>query len=115
MARRSGRKGEWLATDDYTGFTVYATKLRRDFWGSYAAKPLFRNPQEIAYPLNDPQPVSLYRGPNYQELPPCGAEVAPFYVGNTTVPTNPNNAAFQALDLSPAIPNMEIGCTFIVR
>jgi hypothetical protein len=115
MARRSGRKGDWLATDDYTGFTTYASKLRRDYWGSYAQKPLLRNLQEIATPLNDPQPVSLYRGPNYEATPTCVAEVAPTFIGLTHVATNPNNAAFQALDLNPAIPDMEIGCTFVVR
>lgn len=115
MARRNGKKGTWLATDDYTGFTVYASKLKRDFWGNYAVKPLLRNLQEIASPLNDPQPVSFYRGPNYESFPPCGAEIAPRFVGNTTVPTNSDNMAFQALNLNPAIPDMEIGCTFIVR
>lgn len=115
MARRYGKRGDWLATDDYTGFTTYASRLKRDYWGAYAEKPLLRNLQEIATPLNDPEPVLLYRGPNYETTLPCIAEVAPFYVGNTTVPTNPYNAAFQALDLSPAIPDMEVGCTFIVR
>lgn len=115
MARRNGRKNDHLATDDYFGFTCYASKLKRDFWGAVAQKPLLKNLQEIAYPLNDPAPVSLYRGPNYETSPKCQAEVAPFYVGYTNVPTNPNNAAFQALDLSPAIPNMEVGCTFVVR
>lgn len=115
MARRNGRKGDYLATDDYTGFTVYASKLQRDFWGSYAVNPLKRNLQEIATPLNDPEPVSMYSGPNYEFTPVCVAEIAPNYVGNTTIPTNPNNAAFQALNLNPAIPDMEVGCTFIIR
>lgn len=115
MARRSQRKGEHLATDDYTGFTVYASKLRRDFWGAYATKPLERNPQEIASPLNDPSPVDIYRGPNYEYTPPCVAETAPLFIGLTSIPTNQNNAAFAALDLLPSIPNMAIGCTFIVR
>jgi len=43
------------------------------------------------------------------------AEVAPIFVGNTTVPTNQQNAAFQVLNLDPALGTMEIGCTFIVR
>lgn len=115
MARRGGRKGAWLAADDYTGFTHYASELKRDYWGAYAVKPLLRNLQEIAVPLNDPEPVDPYRGPNYEVTPVCVAELAPTYVGNTTVRTNPNNAAFQAFNLSPAIPQMEIGCTFIVR
>lgn len=115
MARRGGRKGDYLATSDYTGFTTYASKLKMDYWGAYAERPLLRNLQELAKPLNDPEPVAFYRGPNYEYTPPCIGETAPSYVGNTTVPTSNQNAAFQALNLSPAIPDMEIGCTFIIR
>lgn len=115
MARRRGRWGDHLVADSYTGFTCYASEVRRDFWGNYSKKPLIRNLQEIASPLSDPQPVSLYLAPAYQNLPHCGAEVAPTYVGNTTVPTNTDNMAFQVLNLDPSIPDMVVGCTFIVR
>lgn len=115
MARRNGRKGDYLASSDYTGMTRYASSLHKDWWGSYAEKPLVRNLQEIATPLDDPAPVPFYRGPDYEYTYPCIGEIAPTYVGNTTVPTNPNNMAFQVLNLDPAIPTMEIGCTFIVR
>lgn len=115
MARRRGRKGDWLATDDYTGFTRYASELKVDFWGSRTVKPLLRNLQEIASPLNDPEPVSFYRGPSYEQFNPCVSETAPLYIGNTNIPTNPDNMAFQVLDLNPAIPDMEVGCTFIVH
>lgn len=115
MARRNGRQGAWLATDDYTGFTKYASQLKRDFWGAYAEKPLLRNLQEIATPLRDPEPVSLYRGPDYESTPVCVSETSPLFIGNTTIPTNQNNAAAQALNLSPSIGQMIVGCTFIVR
>lgn len=115
MARRSGRKGAWLATSDYTGFTHFASDLKLDFWGARAVRPLKRNLQEIAKPLNDPEPVPFYRGPNYETTPVCVAEIAPVYVGNTTIPTNPNNAAFQALNLDPGIGDMIIGCSFLIR
>lgn len=115
MARRGGRKGDWLATDDYTGFTVFASKLKEDFWGNLAVRPLERNLQEIAMPLNDPEPVPYFRAPNYEFSPVCVGEIAPTSVGVTNVPTNPNNMAFQVLNLNPAIPDMEIGCTFVVR
>lgn len=115
MARRNQRRGDWLAVDDTTGFTCFGSELQLDFWGNRVKRPLLRNLQEIATPLSDPQPVPFYRGPNYETDEPCFAEIAPKYVGNTTVLTNPFNAAFQALDLNPAIPDMEIGCTFVVR
>jgi hypothetical protein len=110
-----GSKGVWLATDDYTGFTVFANKLRRDFWGALAVKPLKRNLQEIASPLSDPLPVSLFRGSNYENTPTCVGDTAPLYVGNTAIPTNPNNAAFQALGLDPGIGSAEVGCTLQVH
>lgn len=115
MARRNGRKGDHLATDDYTGFTVYASKLKRDYWGGLAVKPLLRNLQEIATPLNDPRPVDIYRGPNYELTPVCIAETAPIYVGLTSVKTNPDNMAFQYLQLDPGLGDMIIGCTFEVH
>lgn len=114
MARRNGRPGQHLATDDYFGFTVLASKLRKDFWGSYAVKPLERNLQEIASPLNDPRPVDLYRGPNYENSAPNVGYNAPEFVGLTNVPTNPNNAAIQVLDLFPGIGDMVVGLNFIV-
>lgn len=115
MARRNGRKGDYLATDDYTGMTRYASELHRDYWGQYAVYPLKRNLQEIASPLDDPAPVPFYRGPSYEQSIPCDYELAPQFVGLTNVPTNPNNAAFQALNLDPGVDSMAVGCTFIVR
>lgn len=114
MARRNGRKGAHLVTDDYFGFTRFNSQVKKDYWGSYAEKPMLRNLQEIAYPLNDPGPVDPYRGPNYETYSLCDIELAPQYVGLTNVKTNPNNAAMQALGLQDAIPNMEIGCDFVV-
>lgn len=115
MARRRGRPGDYLMTDQYYGFTRYASEIQQDYWGAYAVKPLKRNLQEIATPFNDPEPVSRYSGPSYEYTRPCVGEVAPQYVGNTNVPTSNDNMAFQALNLNPAIPDMSIGCTFIVR
>lgn len=115
MARRAGRPGDYLATDMYYGFTRYASELKRDYWGSYAYKPLKRNLQEVASPLDDPGPVPFYSGPSYEFTPACIAEIAPPYVGNTTFPTNPYNMAFQVLQLDPGVGVMEIGCTFEIR
>lgn len=115
MARRRGREGSWLATDDTTGFTRYGSELKLDFWGNRTAIPLKRNLQEIAIPLDDFGPVPFYRGPSYETYTPPIGYLMPTFVGLTTVPTNPNNMAVQVLDLDPAIPDMEIGTNFIVR
>lgn len=114
MARRSGKKGDYLMTDDYTGFTVYASKVKKDYWGNYTVKPMFRNLQEIASPLLDPYPVSIYRGPDYEQTTPCEFEIQPLFIGNTNIRTPYTSPATQALDLSPGIGEMEVGCTFQV-
>lgn len=95
MARRRGKPGSWLMTDDYFGFVKYGPQLSKDYWGMFAKKPLLRNLQEIATPLNDPQPVQEYRGPNY-EAPPVNPTVAPTFVGYTNVRTSHDNAAFES-------------------
>lgn len=112
--RRRGKPGNWLATDDYTGFTRYGSDLRRDFWGNYARRPLLRNLQEIATPLDDPRPLPFYRGPDYERYSLCSIEVSPQFVGLTNVRTATNNAAMQTLDFDPGIGEMEVGCTFRV-
>lgn len=96
MARRGQKKGDWLFSDDYTGFTVYASKIKRDYWGAYTVKPLKRNLQEIATPLNDPQPVKPVSGPNYETVNSATTGVLKQFVGNTNVPTDRDNPAYQA-------------------
>lgn len=117
MARRNGRKGDFLATDDTTGFTRFGSELRLDYWGNRTAIPLKRNLQEIASPHDDPAPLPFYRGASY-EFTPAGIGFAlPATVGNTTIPTDVNNAAIQALGLSfdLAIPDMAVGTTLVIR
>lgn len=116
MARRGGRPGDYLSTDDYLGVTRYASQLHRDYWGAIAEKPLLRNLQEIATPLEDPYPVNPVRSPSYEYIDPCSIESAPATVGNTAVLTSNQNMAMQSslLNLNPAIPFMSIGCTFQV-
>lgn len=113
MARRNGRPGTWLMSDDYTGFTVYADRIQKDYWNNYVVDPLKRNLQEISSPLSDPYPVSMYRGPQYEQTNACDFEVQPIYIGKTNIPF-PNTQLTQLLDLNPSIPNMSVGCTFIV-
>lgn len=119
MARRHGRKGDYLAADDTTGFTVYGSQLRRDFWGNYTRIPLKRNLQEIASPLNDPQPVPVFRGQQYETWPYAAfGFIVPLDVGVTNISTNRNNAAIQALaenqSSATGIGGMQIGSSFVV-
>jgi len=114
MARRNGKKGAYLMTDDYSGVTRYDYELKRDYWGQFTKYPLERNLQEIATPLNDPEPVSNYRGPQYEYSNSCDLALAPQFVGNTNVPTSTANMAMQVLGLQDGIPNMTVGCSFEV-
>ncbi len=119
MARRHGRKGDYLAADDWTGFTVYGSELRKDFWGMYSKHPLKRNLQEIASPLNDPRPVPVFRGQIYEQWPfSTFGFIVPLDVGVSNVPTNRMSAAIQALaenqSSASGIGGMQIGSTFQV-
>lgn len=114
MARRRGRPGSHLAVDDNSGFTTYAEKLNKDYWGNETRFPLQRNLQEISSPLGDPYPVSLFRGAQYEQVNPCDFEVTPTYIGKTTRPFLQNSAYAQAVNLDPAIPDMSVGCTLVV-
>lgn len=114
MARRNGRLGKYLASDDYTGETHYANEMRLDYWGNFVKRPLQRNLQEISSPLNDPQPVPIFRGSVYERTTACDFETQPIFIGTTNIPF-PNTQVTSLFNLNPAIPDMEVGCTFIVR
>lgn len=85
MARRGQRKGDWLASDDYTGFSKFASQLKQDYWGNETVKPLKRNLQEIARGFADPYPVPFNRGPNYEQTDGETAYL-PQFIGNTNIP-----------------------------
>jgi len=115
MARRKGKPGDYLITDDYTGWTTYASRVQTDYWGNVGKNVLKRNLQEISSPLGDPYPVDLYRGPQYETTNACDFETLPLFVGKTSRPF-PTNAAYAQLQIwNPGIGDAEIGCTFIVR
>lgn len=113
MARRNGRKGDYLFTDYYSGTTKYASRMRKDYWNSYGEKILERNLQEIATPLNDPYPVPIFSGPQYEQVNPCVIENVPIYIGNTNVFT-PYQVNAPVSAQAYFIPEMSIGCSFTV-
>ena len=109
MARRNGRPGDYLFADMYTGFTKYRTQVRKDFWGSFAERPLLRNLQEIATPLLDPYPVGDYSPGTYEQIDECVLNSTPPFIGKTNIPT-PIGPAVQNAGGAVAIPDQEIGC-----
>lgn len=116
MARRNGRKGDYLYTSDYSDTAGFASRMQRDYWGDYNDDFILkRNLQEISVPLNDPYPVPIYSGPSYEQTNGCIGESIPIYIGNTTRPFPTNSAVVQAFPtLNPSIGNMSVGCTFVV-
>ena len=113
MARRRGKPGAYLMSDDYTGFTVTNDKIQKDYWNNLVVNPLKRNLQEIASPLGDPFPVSIFRGAQYEQTNACDFETSTATVGTTTVPTR-NNLAIEVMGWNPGIGTMSVGCTFRV-
>lgn len=113
MARRTGKNGQWLVADDYYGITRYASEVRQDYWGNYVKKEMKRNLQEIASPLNDPEPVPFYRGPTYEYVTP-GTVSTQLYIGLTGIKTPPSLAS-EVLELDVGIGKAAIGTTFVVR
>ncbi len=114
MARRRGRPNNYLMVDDNSGFTTYADRLQQDYWGNYSKYGLKRNLQEISSPLGDPYPVPVFRGSQYEQTTACQFETQPAYIGKTTK-SFPTSQYGQLVNLNPAIPDMTVGCTFIVR
>lgn len=116
MARRNGRRGDYLFSDYYSGCTVYASKVQTDYWGDKTAgKILERNLQELSSPLNDPYPVPFYSGPMYEATNGCIGETSPVFIGKTNRPFPTNSAASQFLNLDPGIGSASVGCTFVVH
>lgn len=115
MARRNGRPGKYLAVDDNSGFTVYANQLQTDYWRNETRFPLKRNLQEISSPLGDPYPVSLYRGPQYEQTNACMFETSPIYIGKTTKPFPQSSAYAQFQNLEPGVGAFSVGCTLKVH
>lgn len=116
MARRNQRPGTYLITSDYSGCTTYGDRVVIDYWGNVgeSREILQRNLQEIASPLKDPYPVSLYRGPQYENVTQCNFEIQPSKIGKTNIPF-PNTAYTQLFNLNPGIGTATVGCTFVVR
>lgn len=114
MARRRGKPGSYLMTDDNSGFTEYAYKLKEDYWGNQTSYGLKRNLQEISGPIGDPYPVAIFRGSQYEATSACDFETTPLFIGKTRIPFPQNSAYTQFQDLDPGIGSAAIGCTFVV-
>ena len=119
MGRRSGwKRGEHLVRDEESGFTEYASKVRRDYYGVLTKHPDPMHPQDFIRARNDPfisdpqnPPTYIYDTSAYNLGDFVGVTVVPAPVGPATHLFNP--AAIQVSD--PGIGEMVIGDSFVIR
>lgn len=122
MARRRGwKRGDWLVRDEESGFTEYASKVRRDYYGKLTRDPDPRHPQDFIKAKADPFINEPQAPPEYSYN--TSAYNLGDYVGGTTVvsPYGPADHLFRVQTFSqggggsPAgIGEMVIGSSFIV-
>lgn len=118
MARRGWKRGDWLVRDEESGFTEYASKVRRDYYGVLTKNPDPRHPQDFikakADPfIGDPQnpPIYIYDTSAYDLGDFVGVTTVPAPVGPATHLFNPAAAN----PSNPGIGRMVIGSNFVVR
>lgn len=114
MKRKGWKRGDWLVRDEESGFTEYASKVRRDYYGvlkrSEQSDPA--HPQDFIRAKNDPfigqpqnPPALVYNTSAYN----LGE-----FVGETIIPV-PFGPASHLYPPDFGIGAMTIGTTFIVR
>lgn len=91
--RNRHRKGDWLAIDDYTGFTCYGSQLKRDEYGFLTKDPDVVNQQKYIRSYGDPYPVPFVR----PDAVVSASNYPTLFIGTTNVPVNRQSPGFQAL------------------
>lgn len=100
MPRRNRwKKNDWLVIDEESGFTEYASNVKKDWRGAlvhknYADK---EQPQDFIRAKNDPKALP------YVSLPNRDFDVTaayPAFVGNSSIPTNTFGAAYHLYETS---------------
>ena len=116
--RRGWKRGDWLVRDEQSGFTEYASKVRRDYYGVLTKDPDSSHPQDFIKAkgdpyINDPQnpPQYIYNTSAYNQGTFVGVTTVPAPVGPATHLFNPSVVQIS----NPGIGQMVIGTTFKVR
>lgn len=70
MIRNTHKVGDYLAVDDESGFTAYASEMARDWDGQWRHKSNLdgRHPQLDVRPKMDPRPLKDVRPKQYQSV-----------------------------------------------
>lgn len=84
MRRRGWKKGDWLVKDEESGFTEYASRVERDYYGVLKLKEQGDrlHPQMFIKAKDDPHVVPFISEPlrSYTTEP-----TVEFYIDNTTI------------------------------
>lgn len=118
MRRRGWKRGDWLIRDEESGFTEYASKLSRDYYGVLTRNGDRPHPQSFVIAKKDPYPVPYTNPP--VRVYNVSAYVQGTYVGVTDIlaPVGAATHLYNPAALpgyNPGIGEMEIGTTFIVQ
>lgn len=110
MGRRNSWKlGDWLVIDEESGMTRYASEVVKDGYGKIVTKRYAdaRHPQEFVRAPTGEKGVPFSGGSPNRDFSICYATT----IGSTSaaVPSGP------ASHIYDSIPNLVIGCNFIVR
>lgn len=89
--RNRHRVGDYLMTDDESGFVHYASEMRKIWDGSWRHSKMFetRQPQEFVQARNDPKALRHIRP---EQTTPEAVNTIFAFVGETTVPTKQSPA-----------------------
>ena len=108
--RRGFRRGRNLVIDEESGLTRYSDQITKDYYGRIITKKYadWAHPQDFVRAKNDPFIPQFINAPT-----PTGHVCVSVdqFIGNTNIPS-PQNPLRGMFELE--IPDMEIGCSFIV-
>lgn len=92
MRRRGWKKGDWLVKDEESGFTEYASRVERDYWGVLKLKEQGDrlHPQMFVKAKEDPHAVPFISPPNRSY---DATENTQFFIGDTSI-EQPRGAGF---------------------
>jgi hypothetical protein len=111
------KRGDWLVRDEESGFTEYASEVKRDYYGVLTKNPDWAHPQDFIRAKNDPYindpqnpPTYIFDTSAYNLGDFIGVTSVPAPIGPATHLFNPG--AIQGAE--PGIGDMTIGSTFTV-
>ena len=118
--RRGWKRGDHLVRDEESGFTEYASNVRRDYYGVLKRKDQgdSSHPQDFIRARNDPFIYEPQNPPTYEY--DTSALNLGSYVGVTTVPApvGPATHIFNPAIVqgsNPGVGMMTIGQNFVIR